>query len=354
MRGPPRWQRNSRFVAILAGASGCARNFESTPSDFYKSRDHINSSPTRSVFTLSFERTGTAFARSSSTTTVCSGSVEAAGTGQPPISAVDDGAGKFAAKTQLPEGPLLLVSPHFDDAALSCAALLARPEPVDVLTVFAGDPDPPRQAFWDVCCGFASSAEAGATRRAEDAAAFAGSRHRSRRMNLLEWQHLDGPRSHTDAEEIRATVSAWAAEVGEGTVALPAGAGRGTFRRRLERRLFRASPGPPRHPDHTFARDAALQALVAHEDLALLLYEELPYVYGAPADKEVGKVAAAWCLTARGFIVEVNREAKALRIAAYASQVPHLSPPERPLDRPANLPPIERYWTLLRGKVTPR
>ena len=270
------------------------------------------------------------------------------------MSVVDDSAGNSFAKTQLPQGPLLLVSPHFDDAALSCAALLARAEPVDVLTVFAADPDPPRQAFWDVCCGFATSADAGTTRRSEDATAFAGSRHRSRRMKLLEWQHLDGPRSHTDAEEIAATVSAWAAEAGEGTVALPAGAGRGIFRRRLERRLFRKSPGPPRHPDHTFARDAALQVLVAHEDVALLLYEELPYVYGAPADKEVRRVAAAWGLKARDFVVDVDREAKALRIAAYASQVPHLSAPERPLDRPANLPPTERYWTLLRGEVTPR
>ncbi len=278
----------------------------------------------------------------------CSSVVDAVAACQRQMPAVDNGASSSSTETQLPKGPLLLVSPHFDDAALSCAALLARPEPVDVLTVFAGDPDPPRESFWDVGCGFRNSTEAGAARRAEDAAAFAATNHTMTRMDLLESQHLDGPRSEADAEEIAAAVSAWAAEGGARTVALPAGAGRGMLRRRLERRLFRKTPGPPRHPDHTFARDAALQALVARDDVGLILYEELPYVYGAPADKEVNRVVAAWRLRAKAFVVEVDREEKALRIAAYASQVRHLSPPERPLDRAANLPRTERYWDLLR------
>src|SRR5436305_1067911 len=59
----------------------------------------------------------------------------------------------------LREEPLLLVSPHPDDAALSCAALLARVEPIDVLTVFAGSPDPPSQGSWDRVTGFVDSTE---------------------------------------------------------------------------------------------------------------------------------------------------------------------------------------------------
>ena len=43
-----------------------------------------------------------------------------------------------------PAGPLLLVSPHLDDAALSCAALLERDEPITVLDVFTLVHEPDR------------------------------------------------------------------------------------------------------------------------------------------------------------------------------------------------------------------
>ena len=59
--------------------------------------------------------------------------------------------------TGVPEGRVLIVSPHLDDAAFSCAALLDRPRPADVLTVFAGTPDPPRRTSWDKRTGFDDS-----------------------------------------------------------------------------------------------------------------------------------------------------------------------------------------------------
>ena len=46
------------------------------------------------------------------------------------------------------EGRLLILSPHLDDAALSCAALIERDRAADVLTVFDGEPDPPRAGAW--------------------------------------------------------------------------------------------------------------------------------------------------------------------------------------------------------------
>lgn len=73
-------------------------------------------------------------------------------------------------------GPLVVLSPHLDDAALSLGATIASlaraGQEVVVLTVLAGDPgsvDPP--GVWDRRCGFASAGEAARLRRLEDRAA---------------------------------------------------------------------------------------------------------------------------------------------------------------------------------------
>jgi hypothetical protein len=44
--------------------------------------------------------------------------------------------------------------------------------------------------------------------------------------------------------------------------------------------------------------------------------------------------------------MEVDRRAKAERIAVYASQIAHISPPAGRLDDPAVLPAEECYWQL--------
>jgi LmbE family N-acetylglucosaminyl deacetylase len=249
---------------------------------------------------------------------------------------------------QLPDGPLLLVSPHLDDAALSCAALLSRTDPVDVLTVFAGEPDPPRQGPWDCDCGFASSAESVPVRRAEERSAFAGTPHRLAFMDLVEGQYLDWHHSAGEADAIAAELGRWTAANPGGTVALPAGAGRrlGRVRAGLARRLGR-DVGPEPHPDHLFVRDVALRALSAARQGAPLLYEELPYVLAGGAARQARAAAAASGWRAVELVAEVDRDAKAARIGAYASQVPHLTADGRRLDVAANLPSHERYWRLV-------
>jgi LmbE family N-acetylglucosaminyl deacetylase len=222
----------------------------------------------------------------------------------------------------VPDGPLLLLSPHFDDAALSCAALLEREEPIDVVTVFAGGPEPPRRGWWDEACGFADSAESVAARKAEERAAI-GARHRLSFLPLLDMQYVEGRRPAADAGAIRAAVAEWAAASGGGHVAIPAGAG-------LARGLLRRRADMVPHPDHLLVRDAVLSA--RRPELTPLLYEELPYAAGgAPAG-----------LRAEPALVPVDPVAKARRIALYVSQLAHL----QGLHEPANVPPHERYWTL--------
>jgi hypothetical protein len=249
-----------------------------------------------------------------------------------------------ASRRRLSEAPILILEPHFDDAALSCAALLDRTAPFDILTVFAGDPASPRRGSWDELAGFADSAEALAARRKEHVGAFAGSPHRVRLLTLVEQQYLDGPRPDSDLEAIGREVTEWAARSPGGLVALPAGAGWSApgVVRRLARLAGRDRVRP--HHAHLLVRDAALSVL--SDEWTPLLYEELPYVFGGPADRAVRAAARRAERAAIEVGEPVDRDRKAARIAHYASQLPLISPDGRKLDDPAALPPVERYWLL--------
>jgi hypothetical protein len=234
-----------------------------------------------------------------------------------------------------------------DDAVLSCAALVERAEPVDIVTVFAGAPDPPRQGWWDAECGFASSAESASARAREDEVAFTGTEHRRTYLSFLELQYVDG-RTGAERDAIADSFRDWVSDHPGGTVVLPAGAGcSGKLAARWLRRLRRESCSPQQHPDHLVIRDAGVKAL-SDSDATLVLYEEVPYLWGGAADREARRAAAAGDRQAVVFELGVDRRRKAERIAAYASQIPHLSPSDRRLDQEKTLPPSERYWRLER------
>jgi LmbE family N-acetylglucosaminyl deacetylase len=252
----------------------------------------------------------------------------------------------------VPSGPLLVVSPHLDDAIFSCAALLERAEPIDVLTVFSGEPDPPQQGWWDARCGFSNSSESMRARRLENEAAFSGLPHRPAYMDLLELQHFEGPRRAEDGSAIREAIRAWTAASGPGTIALPAGAGCRPGRLRdLLGRVRRRPCEPPQHPDHIYVRDAALDALTALDTARALLYEEIPYLWGVPADGEARRVASSRASALAPLDLRVDRTEKARLVAAYASQIPHISPSHGRLDKPETLPHVERYWLLVSGDL---
>jgi LmbE family N-acetylglucosaminyl deacetylase len=70
--------------------------------------------------------------------------------------------------------PLVIFSPHLDDAVLSCGALMAKNPGSVVATVFAGTPrDSDEPGDWDVQCEFGSATEAMDTRKREDRNALA-------------------------------------------------------------------------------------------------------------------------------------------------------------------------------------
>lgn len=68
---------------------------------------------------------------------------------------------------------LIVVSPHLDDAVLSCGSLLARCAGSVVCTVFAGKPVEPLRTDWDTASGFGDAHEAMDARWQEDERALA-------------------------------------------------------------------------------------------------------------------------------------------------------------------------------------
>jgi LmbE family N-acetylglucosaminyl deacetylase len=248
---------------------------------------------------------------------------------------------------------LLIVAPHPDDAALSCAALLERIEAADILTVFAGAPNPPRQGWWDLRCGFASSGESVQARRDEESKAFAGTAHGLEFLELLDEQYATSPRPAEDADAIEDAIRKWAAGSPSATVALPAGAGwtpnwwRTLLGRIRPSRLAPRQPGPRPSNDHVYLRDAGLSALGEKRQIEILLYEELPYLFGGSAEEQARRAAQTVGRHAEPLVLQVDRERKARRLAAYTSQIPQISPPGSSLDEPLALPAVERYWRLV-------
>lgn len=290
--------------------------------------------------------------------------------------------------TQFPPAagtPMLIVSPHLDDAALSCWTLLDRPG-VEVLTAFAGRPTEPVSASHDALAGFPDSDAAMDARLAEDRAALDGFGVASRRLDLLDLAYAPLPRSADDAERLATAVQDWIAAARGAhrpVVLLPAGTGhmagvpetatsrRGegatqavTARSRAKNIagalggrwiahqifLWKKSRGTARrsfaHPDHLFVRNAVLGGLLAESAVQVVLYEELPYLWSRAGEHAVAEAQSRLGFSARETALPVCRDAKAGRIGVYASQLPQLDPVGRRLEQPSSLPDRERFWVL--------
>jgi hypothetical protein len=72
-----------------------------------------------------------------------------------------------------PAGPVLVLSPHHDDAIFNCWSILDGPGDVRVVNVFAGSPPAGALSDWDRICGARDSAAQVRARLEEDRAALA-------------------------------------------------------------------------------------------------------------------------------------------------------------------------------------
>jgi LmbE family N-acetylglucosaminyl deacetylase len=163
----------------------------------------------------------------------------------------------------------IILSPHFDDAALSLGGLLAQEgKNTLVATFFAGTPPEPLVRKWDVTCGFANSTQAVSERTAEDKKSlnfFGVSDNRIRN-----YAHLDSQYRLTEgapppqeweldasiAQEITALLQAFADE---------------------PLKIF--VPGFGIHVDHAVVKRTALaaKALASNKNIEFFFYQDLPY-----------------------------------------------------------------------------
>jgi len=129
--------------------------------------------------------------------------------------------------------PLTVVSPHLDDAVLSCAGLIAGAPASVVLTVFAGYP-PARDAttpaeflpgttVWDQACGFAAGDDVVGQRRAEDRAALARLGARPHWLDFLDNQYVVDQGELAQPADIAAGIRAAIAQLQPATIAFPLG-----------------------------------------------------------------------------------------------------------------------------------
>ncbi|HET8672119.1 MAG TPA: PIG-L family deacetylase, partial [Thermoleophilaceae bacterium] len=150
------------------------------------------------------------------------------------------------------EAPLVVLSPHPDDAVFNCWSVLTDGAPVRVVNVFAGVPTPGKVTWWDRICGATESAAQMRARLAEDLAVLEPLVGAPVNLPLLEEQYRDRGRIPLAAIDVRLVEAVGRASAVYAPAALGAG-----------------------HIDHRLAR-ALARALVPH-GMPVWLYADLPY-----------------------------------------------------------------------------
>jgi LmbE family N-acetylglucosaminyl deacetylase len=215
-------------------------------------------------------------------------------------------------------GPVVVVSPHLDDAVLSLGAAMARPARLGadwtVVTVFAGDPDSTDRAGpYDRRCGFLSAADAAIVRRREDERACA----------ILGVRPVWLPFSDIQYQTVRDADLVWAA-----------------LEPHVNRAVLLLVPGFPLvHRDHTWVSELVLAR--ARKNARIGFYAEQPYAGAVPRLRNrqvlVDGHPVRWIKLRAGI---ADRFAKGRACRAYWSQFRTL---QRHLPRRCMLPEV--FWT---------
>jgi LmbE family N-acetylglucosaminyl deacetylase len=149
--------------------------------------------------------------------------------------------------------PLLIVSPHLDDAVFSCSDWMAQQADVLVGTVFTATPaGTAMHTEWDARCGFVDAQLAMRARVAEDDRALSLLHAHPERLSFLDRQYGERPAADAIAQALEALIVAHRC----GSVMIPLGLC---------------------HPDHDLVHRACLRVLTANPQLRWLGYEEAPY-----------------------------------------------------------------------------
>lgn len=210
----------------------------------------------------------------------------------------------------------LVLSPHFDDAVLSCADWLERHPGAIVATVCSGAPGAgiPADPAWDALALFDSADDAATARRSEDLAALGMLGAEQRLLGFLDGAYkARAGRSHEDPganrsfeEELSRSINGLLDEVRPDECLIPVG-------------LL--------HPDHIATRRAALDSLRARPNIRTTLYLDLPYAIASEAaarDQLDAIVASGVPLSEDPVPPPSTGEVKKRAAGCYRSQLPLL------------------------------
>lgn len=226
---------------------------------------------------------------------------------------------------------IVVVSPHFDDAALGAAHLLSSHPGSTVITVLGGRPPayPEEVTDWDAAGGFRTGDDVVAARREEDRAAMAVMGAMPVWLDFPDHQYLEPDRRPTPE---RVAVDLGEAIVGAAPTAvfLPLGLA---------------------NPDHVLTHDAGLLARAALEGSgtgpAWFCYEDAGYKHlpGLMAWRISRLFRSGLWPTPAVVPVQPDMATKRAAIAAYQSQVAPLERDHLLSERlAANVP--EQFWRL--------
>lgn len=306
-----------------------------------------------------------------------------------------------------PDQPLLMVSPHLDDALFSASELVRGHQNTEVWTAFAGLPDPAMTTDWERQCGAVDSTQLITARRAEDVAAFEGTNAVLRHLDHLEGPYTTPSRRSADLAELKEAIGAWLDEHAQGgtrpVIAAPVCAG-GVARPtafdlavRLAKRIRGAGrgvavidtssvvsapaddesePSAPgaglkesvlsrlramKHAAHQRSRERASGDHGLAQNLDhLSLREAVLEVWRERGDFDLllwedlpylwtqsGHAALGQIgVETREAVMPVDRDWKWRHISAYSSQLPVMDSHERRLESVSTLPAFERYWAV--------
>jgi LmbE family N-acetylglucosaminyl deacetylase len=224
-------------------------------------------------------------------------------------------------------GRIVVVSPHFDDAAMGAGHLLASYPDTTVITVLAGRPpaypDPPSE--WDALGGFAAGDDVVAARRLEDLAALEVLESDHRWLEFSDHQYLDPPDRPTPVQ-VAPALGDVIREIGPTAVFVPMGLG---------------------NPDHVMVHEASLLVRDEQPDPVWFCYEDHGYKHipGLLAWR-VAKMLRAHPWPTPAIVPHVPDEARKRRaIFCYTSQIPPLEN-EHALTARLEAPVPEQFWRL--------
>lgn len=152
---------------------------------------------------------------------------------------------------------LVVVSPHFDDAAMGAGHLIASYPGTTVITVMGGRPPayPDQPSDWDAAGGFVAGDDVVKVRRDEDRSAMDTLGAEPVWLEFSDHQYLSPPERPT-AEAVAPVLEEAIMAARPTAVFVPMGLG---------------------NPDHVVTHEASLLARAAHDDLAWFCYEDQGY-----------------------------------------------------------------------------